>query len=410
MSHKKMFTQCISCSNISVKLLLDFNQQPPSNRFFRNESAVHDSHLLALGQCSNCGLIQLIDPMSEDMVRSHHVWLSYNEPEGHLDQMISDLILLTGLKTDARIVGLSYKDDTSLSRFNLRGFSNTYRYDIGQDLGIADPLAGLETIQLATTSERADELVRKYGQADLILVRHLLEHAHAPKLFIEALCRLVKPTGSLVFEAPDSQKFLSACDYTFIWEEHISYFTIETLKRFFQFSQFNSTAFLTYQYPLEDSLVAVVQPGPISKYTGGVTYEEIELGDKYGKHFDEARELTRGYLSSLKKAGKRVALFGASHLAAKFLNFFDLQDFICCVIDDNPHKLGLRMPGSGVPVCTSSVLIEQKIDLCLLSMSPESEKKVIADKQAYIEKGGQFRSIFMLSHMSYLSSFGLHSS
>jgi len=94
-------------------------------------------------------------------------------------------------------------------------------------------------------------------------------------------------------------------------------------------------------------------------------------------------------------------VFGAGHLAAKFLNLFDLQDLVYCVIDDNPHKLGLRMPGSGVPVRPSSVLIDEKIDLCLLSLSPESEKKVIADKQAYVDQGGQFRSIFTLSPIAY---------
>ena len=59
------------------------------------------------------------------------------------------------------------------------------------------------------------------------------------------------------------------------------------------------------------------------------------------------------------------------------------------------------MPGSGVPVRPSSVLIDEKIDFCLLSLSPESEKKVIAAKQAYVDQGGQFRSIFTLSPIAY---------
>lgn len=401
MSTSTMLTQCISCSTTSVKPLLDFDQQPPSNRFFREGEPQSESHSLALGQCAACGLVQLVGPMSENMVRSHHAWISYNEPEGHLDQMVDDLIRMTGLKSDARIVGLSYKDDTTLARFNRRGFANTYRYDMEQDLGIADPLAGLETIQCATKAERADALAKKHGQADLLLVRHLLEHAHAPKRFLDALGRLVKPTGSLVFEMPESKKFLATCDYSFVWEEHIAYFTIETLRRFIQHARFDPWALTTYEYPLEDSLVAVVRPVSSGKNADEPAAAEIALGDQYGKHFAQARERTRADLSRLKNEGKRVAVFGAGHLAAKFLNLFDLQDLVYCVIDDNPHKLGLRMPGSGVPVRPSSVLIDEKIDLCLLSLSPESEKKVIAAKQAYVDQGGQFRSIFTLSPIAY---------
>jgi hypothetical protein len=270
-----------------------------------------------------------------------------------------------------------------------------------QDLGIADPLAGLETIQCATTTERADELAKKHGQADLLLVRHLLEHAHAPKRFFDALGRLTKPTGSLVFEIPESKKFLAACDYSFVWEEHIAYFTIETLRRFIKHARFDPWSLMTYEYPLEDSLVAVVRPVSPGKNADEPAAAEIALGNQYSKHFAEARERTRADLSRLKNEGKRVAVFGAGHLAAKFLNLFDLQDLVYCVIDDNPHKLGLRMPGSGVPVRPSSVLINEKIDLCLLSLSPESEKKVIAGKQAYVDQGGQFRSIFTLSSIAY---------
>lgn len=401
MSISTMLTQCISCSTTSVKPLLDFDQQPPSNRYFREGEPQSDAHTLALGQCAACALVQLVNPMSEGMVRSHHAWISYNEPEGHLDQMVDDLIRITELKSDARIVGFSYKDDTTLARFNRRGFANTYRFDMDQDLGIADPLAGLETIQCATTAERADTLVKKHGQADLLLVRHLLEHAHAPKRFLDALGRLVKPTGTLVFEMPESTKFLAACDYSFVWEEHIAYFTIETFRRLIQHARFDTWALMTFEYPLEDSLVALVRPISTGKNADEPSAAEIALGDQYGKNFAQARELTRADLSRLKKEGKRVAVFGAGHLAAKFLNLFDLQDLVYCVIDDNPHKLGLRMPGSGVPVRPSSVLIDENIDLCLLSLSPESEKKVIAAKQAYAEQGGQFRSIFKLSPIAY---------
>ncbi len=396
-----MLTQCISCSTTSVKPLIDFDQQPPSNRFFREAEPQSHAHSLVLGQCAACGLVQLVSPMSEDMVRSHHAWISYNEPEVHLDQLVDDLIRMTDLKPHSNIVGLSYKDDTTLARFNRRGFTNTYRYDMDQDLGITDPLAGLETIQCATTEERADAMAKKHGQADLLLVRHLLEHSHEPRRFLDALGRLVKPTGSLVLEIPESKKFLAACDYSFVWEEHIAYFTVDTLRRFIHHAHFDPCALMTYEYPLEDSLVAVVRPVLSGKNADEPAAAEIALGDEYGKHFAQARQWTRDYLSSLKNEGKRVAVFGAGHLAVKFLNLFDLQDLVYCVIDDNPNKLGLRMPGSGLPVRPSSVLIDEKIDLCLLSLSSESEKKVIAAKQAYADQGGKFRSIFTMSPITY---------
>lgn len=401
--NNKAPARCISCDSDAVRPMLDFGAQPPSNRFFRAGEPQKQSHGLALGQCAACALVQLIDPMPAEMVRSRYEWISYNEPEGHLDQMVEDLIATTGLAAGSRIVGLSYKDDTTLARFNRKGYTNTYRYSIDKDLDVAEPLAGLETIQSAMTPERAEQLVRQHGQADLLLVRHVLEHAHAPKAFLSALARLVKPSGCMVFEMPESSKFLAAFDYSFIWEEHIAYFTTQTVSRLIQQAQLDPWVLRSYVYPLEDSLVALVRPIPAVAPVAVPSEQELELGLGYGRHFDEIRERIRGDLLRLKTEGKKVAVFGAGHLAAKFLNLFELRDLVSCVIDDNPNKSGLLMPGSGVPVRPSSALMDEKIDLCLLSLSPESEKKVVAAKKDYLDQGGRFLSIFALSPIAYQS-------
>jgi hypothetical protein len=148
-------------------------------------------------------------------------------------------------------------------------------------------------------------------------------------------------------------------------------------------------------------LIAVVRLVSSGKNAGEPTAAEIDLGVQYGNHFAEACKRTRADLSRLKNECTRAAVFGAEHPAAKFLNLFDLQDLVYYVIDDNPHKFGLRMPGSGVPMRSSEVLMDEKIDLCLLALSPESEKKVIAAKQAYVDLSCQFRSFFTLSPIAY---------
>jgi hypothetical protein len=392
---------CISCRTHSVGVILDFGPQPPSNRFFPPDQPQSESHTLALGCCAACALVQLIRPMPPEMVRARHAWISYNEPEGHLDRMTDDLIGMCRLGEGARIVGLTYKDDTTLARFNQRGFPTTYRFDSRADLGIENPLAGLESIQQAMTAERAAWLVNRHGRADLLLVRHVLEHAHAPLQFLEALAQLVKPTGHLVFEMPESTKFLTACDYSFVWEEHVSYFTAQTAGRLMQQAKLDPWLIRAYPYPLEDSLMAVVRPGFAGPSAGVPVAAEIDRAAGFGKHFAATRERMHSDLSRLKQEGRRVAIFGAGHLAVKFLNLFGLKDLVYCVIDDNPDKVGLCMPGSGLPVRPSSVLMDEGIDLCLLSLSPESETKVIAARGEYASRGGRFRSIFALSPIAY---------
>lgn len=394
--------QCRACGAGRVARLLDLGPQPPSNRYPAAGSEDDDAYPLVLGQCTECGLLQLIEPMQPDMVRSRHSWLSYNEPEGHLDSLVARLCELIPNNGDARILGVTYKDGSTLSRFQGRGYGSVYCLDPLTDLGVHEPNAGLETIQGALGKELGLDLARRHGKADLVIVRHVLEHVHKPAAFLQGLLALTKPGGYLVLEVPDSSKFVHSGDYCFLWEEHIAYFSERTLKSFLQGQGAELLAIWRYPYAMEDSLIAVVRcpatgasrrrVSPVLKLA-----EETTIGWRFAEQFNEVRDAYRVHLAALREQGKRIAAFGAGHLGAKFLNFFGLSEFVECVIDDNPHKDGLCMPGSRLPIVGSAKLYEPCIDLCLLSLSPESEAKLLVSRQDYLEAGGVFRSMFSLS-------------
>jgi len=203
-----------------------------------------------------------------------------------------------------------------------------------------------------------------------------------------------------VFEMPDCTKFMRACDYSFIWEEHIAYFSSRTLAALVRSAGLAMLETLLYPYPLEDSLVGVVRnQGETESRRVGQDGLEAALADarNFADHFPGLRERLHAAFRSWREQGKRIAIFGAGHLAAKFVNLFSLREFFDCVIDDNPHKQALLMPGSRLPICASRTLVSRAIDLCLLSLNPESEQKVLAKNQAFVERGGEFLSIFALS-------------
>ena len=60
------------------------------------------------------------------------------------------------------------------------------------------------------------------------------------------------------------------------------------------------------------------------------------------------------------------------------------------------------MPGSRLAIRALASLLEEEVKLCLLSLSPESEAKVVAKNQAFLERGGSFASIFPVKLNSLL--------
>jgi hypothetical protein len=150
---------------------------------------------------------------------------------------------------------------------------------------------------------------------------------------------------------------------------------------------------------MEDSLIAIVRNvrSTPKKSEESNVGKEIARLDQFARTLSSRGLRLKQHLQALRMQGQRVALFGAGHLAAKFINFYGLADSLIGVIDDNPNKLGRYMPGSKLPIIGSACLEKGEVDLCILTLNPESEQKVLKAKAGYISRGGKLRSIFSAS-------------
>jgi hypothetical protein len=389
-------TPCPICQKNSVRLLLDLDPQPVTNRFLQ-KSGPEYLHPMRLGQCEACGLLQLIDPVPAEELKPPYEWLTAIEPEGHLDELADALARLPGIVKDAHILGLSEKDSSLLRRMQERGFTNTASVDFAADLGITDPSAGIETLEAQWHSDAAKRVLKRTGAPHLILVRHVLEHCHDINSFLAGLHALALPeNATLVFELPGCNKQLNSHDFSMLWEEHQFYFTPETLHGTLTASGFKVADLRIFPYALEDSLVAIVKP---QNGGGGAASPQhlvasMSLGLQYAAAFPTQQQRCLERLRAARQKHGSIAIFGAGHAGAVFTNIMALKNEIAFFVDDHPKKNGLLMPGSQLPIKPSSALLEEKIGLCLLCLSPESEKKVVAKNGAFVDNGGHFRSIF----------------
>ncbi len=387
---------CRLCRQPAVEDLLDFGPQPISNRYLVSADEPEYRHRLALGVCRRCGLVQLIDPAPAAELAPRVDWITYNEPEGHLDSLADIIAGLPGLTPDSVFVGVSGKDESTLRRLQARGFSRTWQIDPAADLGIPQVNPGVEAIQARLNAEVARGLVKTRGRADVVLARHILEHAHDLHGFLGGLRGLLQPAGFVVFEMPDARRALEKRDYSTVWEEHLCYFTPETLLHSLRFTNLSLGHFDIFPYALENSLVAIVQPAskrPVFP-SGAALRPELERAFTFAQAYGPERDRHGRFCREQCCRRGPIAVFGAGHLACAFVNLLGLSEHIDFVVDDNAHKQGLLMPGSRLPILGSAALLERSVRLCLLTVAPESEEKVLQKQQRFLERGGQVASIF----------------
>ncbi len=391
---------CHLCRTAGVSQILDCGLQPISNRFLASPAEAEFMHRIVMGQCEACGLVQLTDPPPAEELRPRHEWITYNEPEGHLDQLVDRLAELPGLSRDSTICGVSFKDDSTLRRMKERGFHRVWRIDPEGDLGIKEPGAGVETIQDRLDPRRAAALAHKYGRCDVIVARQIVEHAHDVSKFMQALKELATPGGYVVIEVPDCERGMDQSDYGLVWEEHVVYFTPVTFRNSFIFCGFSLAHFERIPYLLEDCLLGI---GKLEGQTGSglpsvnVLEKEKRRAWTYSEGLGKKQAGFENFLRDYRQNCGKIALFGAGHHACTFINLFHVRDYMELVVDDHPKKKGLFMPGSKLPIRGSAALVENGIKLCLLSLNPDSEEKVIQKNREFLGKGGTFSSIFPAS-------------
>lgn len=389
---------CLACQAPALELLRDFGPHPICNRYLPAADAPEFSHPMVIGQCGACGLVQTLDPVPAAELVPTVDWIAYNEPEGHLDAVASTLAGLPGLMPGAVCAGVSFKDDTLLARLKQRGYA-TWRLDMAGDLGIAKPGCGVESIQARLDPARAAAVTARRGGADLVIARHILEHAHDLRGFIAAVRALAKPGGYVVFEVPDCTLAFDLKDLTTLWEEHTVYFTPATFQETVTAGGAALADFASHPYPFENCLVGVTRMGRDASrsLTAEALAAEQALARAFAESLPVRRAELRRFLADFRARHGKIAVLGAGHLACTWLHLLGLAEFVEFLVDDNPHKQNLFLPGARLPIRGSASLLTENIQLCLLAVSPESELKVIARNQAFVQRGGRIASIFPAS-------------
>ncbi len=388
---------CSVCRKKQIAELIDFGEQVVCHHFLKSPQDKDYRHNLALGQCRACGTVQLTDRMPVKELKPRYDWLKCSEPEAHLDRLVEKISQLPGITKDSKICGISFKDDSTLDRFNKLGFKNTWRADPRNELEVSDPIIGFQSIQENFNSKSAQRLIDNHGKVDILIARHIIEHAYDFRQFVESSKQMVSSDGYIIFEIPDCQRAFDKCDYMTLWEEHTIYFTGETFRNCFGFTGLSLIHFENVAYSVEDSYVGIAKVNisvndPVLREDN--LNREIFRAEKFADEYDNKKNRIKQFLADYGQKKGKVVLFGGGHMSCTFLNLFELKDCVDFVVDDNPNMRGLFMPGSGLPILESKAIYEQDAKLCILTLSLASEEKVIQNNKRFLEKGGTFVSVF----------------
>lgn len=384
---------CHQCGQSNIKIGLMLKNQCIAHKYLKDSKAFQYQQDMVIGQCHSCGLVQLLNTFPINQLVPSYDWITCTEPEAHLDGLVSTLSALPGIDEQSEISGLTFKEQSTLDRFNCKGFTKTRILDPELDFSIFDPCSKIELVQHRFNSTSSNKIVKKYRKADVFIARHILEHAYSLNEFVNASLDLVRDDGYVVFEIPDCETGLNNGDPTILWEEHTIYFTEKTFKFFLNTLDYPVVHFKRVKYKYEDAFVAVLQKSPLKQEATIKLENEFQRFDNFSDKLHKNKKNIALFLEGERNMGKKIGVIGAGHMANAFINGYSLGKYVDYIIDDNPNMLGLYMPGCNKKIVSSDVIGTLSVDILLSTLSEQGEAKVrsrLEDKLQEIE----FMSIY----------------
>ena len=369
--------------------LLDFGDQPIAHHFLEQPEQPEYTHPVEVSFCEDCGLTQLLNPAPPEMFYTQYFCLSSWKPQPHIPRILEIFNELTTLDQESNIIEIGSNDGILLEALREKGFSKLLGIEPAQDASQSANRRGLETICSYFNMAIARQLAGSRSRCDLLVVRQVLEHVNDLAGFRTAMAELLKPGSYVFFEVPNFSFFLDNLDYSSIWEEHVSYFSLETISYFLAQAGIRVLHHETVNFS-GDALMLLGRYEPPVELPQNYLPQLKEKTFRFAGQLPEFRKDFGSYLAKHQKSGREIILYGAGCRACSLINYTGLAEYIDFVVDDQPEKQNLFMPGSRLPIYSGDLLTDHPDAVCLLAVNAENDEKVMAKHKSFTENGGLF--------------------
>jgi hypothetical protein len=199
---------------------------------------------------------------------------------------------------------------------------------------------------------------------DFLICRHVIEHLANPRDFVGGIaywCNRYDRYPVLLAEVPRIDKAVAQGRLTDFLYEHVSNFTAASLRVMLETTGFDILDFRSCYG--DEVAVAIARPRRLA-----AIHAVHESTAAFREAIQRQRLRVRRQLDELRAAGRSVAFWGGTGKGAAFLNAFEITaDEFPLVIDSDPQKVGRYVPGTAQEIRAPECLLEQTVDVLILT-------------------------------------------
>ena len=398
-----LYPRCRLCSAELRHTFVDLGMSPPCESYLTASQidGPETFYPLHVRVCENCLLVQLPAYVApEDVFSDYAYFSSYSDSwVAHARRFVDLAAARLGLNAESFVVEVASNDGYLLQHTAARGIRSL---GIEPAANIAEVARdrGIDTEVMFLGEQTGRDVASRHGQADLVVANNVF--AHVPDIvdFSKGLRALVSDRGRISIEIPHLLRLIEGNEYDTIYHEHYSYLTLLTATRVLATADLKvvdieelpthggSMRIWSAPAGIDTEVSPSVARVLADEATAGL--DTVEGHDGFARQVAVARNDFVEFLISCQRTGVRVAGYGAPGKGNTLLNHCGIRaDLMAFTVDRNPHKHGMFLPGTHIPIHPVERLAEERPDYVVIM--PWNLRDEITAQLAYIRDwGGRF--------------------
>lgn len=353
--------------------------------------------------CEQCWLVQLPEHETPEHIfaQDYAYFSSYSDSWlAHAKAYCELMIQRFKLGAASQVVEVASNDGYLLQYFKARGVPVLGVEPAANCAAVAE-VKGIPSWVRFFGVQTAQELRDGGHGADLLLGNNVLAHVPDINDFVGGLKVALKPGGIVTMEFPHLLRLIANNQFDTIYHEHYSYLSLLATQRIF--ARHGLTLFDVQELPTHGGSLRIYgrhtedNAKPVGAAIGELLARETAAGlasaaayRRFEQQVQETRYKLLEFLIRAKREGQRVWGYGAPAKGNTLLNYCGIRgDLIEGTVDRSPHKQGLYLPGTHIPIHAPEKLAEVKPDYVLIL--PWNLKDEIIQQAGFIRDwGGRF--------------------
>lgn len=396
--------RCAFCEAEGLVEVIDFGDVALAGGFLKEEAFARESKFrLRMCFCPGCYAVQVPDKVDPSLLFADYFYFSsaIRTLREHFNDYATEVVARFVTPHHATVLEFGCNDGILLKPLADQGIANLIGVDPALNIlrTIDDPR--INTVHGFFNESLAEELIGRFGKADLVLANNVFAHIPDINGVTRAVEKILKDDGVFVFEVHYLGKIIQDLQYDMIYHEHLYYYSLLAIEN--HFARHGMTVFDIKPIPIHGGSMRYyvckknsfhakdisVRVHNLRNEERALGYDRAETYTTFAANCADRRQRLMDLLTRLRAKGRKIAGYGASGRANTIIQYCGIgREHLEYMIDDAPAKHGYSTPGSHLMIRSNDVLRTDPPDY-LLIFAWSFFNEIAAKSADYVAQGGR---------------------